>query len=209
MEARYISQRMYFEKKDTVIEVPRDVQFISSCHSSVKIAFDRNLFDKKIWDNSLKFAFVRNPWDRLVSIWLYYSSFRLGKVYPSNYALRTFDAFVMEVIRDGKWRYSLDLRNSQPYFNHVLPQTTWLSQGVNYIGRFENFDKDWSKVCSIMGIPYKRPMQTNSTSHYHYSYYYNDKTRKIVEDFYTEEIGFFRYKFERQKWQANYSGVLV
>jgi hypothetical protein len=200
MESSYNSLLLDFVKKTTVIEVPDEVEFIATNHASVGKAFKRGQLNKSVWDDSFKFCFVRNPWDRLVSVYKYYCSFRYKKNYKSNCLLKTFDVFVSRVIGNGEYRTGLKVRSAQPYFNHVLPQTSWIEEGVNYIGRFERLAEDWKEVCGLMGVKHEALPKVNSVAHFHYSRYYTAGLRKIVDKFYEEEIELFKYRFEDNRY---------
>lgn len=196
MESRYTSFNLVFENRDTVLTIPKDVEFISTNHAAMRKVFARGLMNKRVWDNSFKFCFVRNPWDRLVSVYKYYCGFRRKKNYKSNCLLETFDIFVSRVIGNGEYLTGLKVRNSQPHFNHALPQTSWIEEGVNYIGRFERLGEDWKEVCDLMCIKYEPLPVVNRSQHFHYSRYYTAESKRVVSKFYEQEIELFKYRFE-------------
>ena len=65
----------------------------------------------------------------------------------------------------------------------------------DFIGRFENLNKDFSKVCDMIGIPKMDLPTTNISRHQHYRHYYNTDTRNIVAELYKEDIDRFCYSF--------------
>jgi len=83
------------------------------------------------------FSFVRNPWDRLVSGWLYCPQ-------TKNVPLR-------DLLRH------LPLLSSDPHGHaHItrLQRDTIVHQGqiiVDFLGRFENLQTDFDHVCSAIG----------------------------------------------------------
>ena len=88
-----------------------------------------------------KFAFIRNPWDRLVSCWQ-------NKVIDSNYfnysegklsKMQSFDEFVSFVADE-------DIENCD---NHFILQSKIIDlNNIDFLGRFENFEKDLLAVVS-------------------------------------------------------------
>lgn len=135
-----------------------------------------------------KFAFVRNPWDRLVSF--YYSKI-LGKEHEgySEYWGMEFKEFVDHICLT-------DIANADKHFR---PQNLLLPvKDLDFIGRFENFNSDFAKVCATLNLPDSSLPHRNQSGHFHYSHYYDEKTRQAVADLYAEDIKFFGYTFEQR-----------
>lgn len=158
------------------------------------------------WDEYYKVAFVRNPWDRLVS---WYAMIQ-GKGNTTWYKRMT---------GLGKYnkirQYVLDNANSFEEFIYKCTDTIedtdgkksfWYNQldyisdadgnvMVDYIGRFENLAEDTSTVFKQLGIEGASLPHKNSSEHRNYRTYYNDQTRDLVAERYARDIEFFGYKF--------------
>ena len=65
---------------------------------------------------------------------------------------------------------------------------------IQFFGRFENLEEDWSKVCKILGVYISLPHKNKSRDR-GYRHYYDDETRKIVEKRNTSLIERFAYEF--------------
>lgn len=133
------------------------------------------------------FAFVRNPWDRLVSCWqskvLAKDHFDLG---PERDRLRSFPAFVDYVA-------TFDLDRCDP---HVRRQVTLIElDRLDFLGRFERFGDDFTSVCRHLGLTQSFDHR-NKTTHDHYSAYYDDRTIEKVRRLYEPDIRLFSYQFE-------------
>jgi hypothetical protein len=121
-----------------------------------------------------KFSFVRNPIDRVISSY----NFRISQGYTES-----FDEFFENV------------------HLHVQPQVNYLSwRGriiVDFVGKVENFDEDYNKVCSILGID----AQTVP--------YFNKSDRIIGRELLTEEMRVRLFKLYEEDFKVfHYSSVL-
>jgi len=133
------------------------------------------------------FAFVRNPWDRMVSTFSRMDGHMAWRAFEAGYDLRgaTFDEFV-EVAR---------------VFRHVhlQPQAQILCDengacGVDFLGRFDRLDQDFAVVAERLGVTV-RLERHNSSSHEDYRKHYNDRSRRLVAELYREDIEAFGYEF--------------
>lgn len=129
-------------------------------------------------DDYFKFMFCRNPWDRLVSI--YFS--REQHFGVDHGSFKEFVHWIKPFITPGKQQilYIMD-RDWKP--------------NIDFIGRFENYEEDWDKVCKKLGRDMELP-HLNKSEHKPYWEYYDDETREIVARKYKDDIEYFNYKFK-------------
>jgi Sulfotransferase family len=166
------------------------------------------------FDDYFKFAFVRNPWDRMVSIYKY---FRWNRYVE-------FKTFVVKKLtriwQDSHW--------------FIGPQSDFVCNEngeiiVDFVGKFETLDADFNKVCRHLGLPptelpyvnksakqnvrlsfnpkdvlkYARWLYRNRTipsikpapGFKNYHEYYDDECRELVADLYKKDIQLFGYEF--------------
>ena len=145
--------------------------------------------------NYFKFSFVRNPWERAVSdyLWLLRDSPQVFKTNSST--------FVDYLTESGGFEYIFKNKRSMSYRgDHVRTQTSYLYDAnknklVDYIGRTENFDTDFKYVLHKLGIKCDSIPREKKSKRKHYTEYYDNKTKKIIEDKYSVDIENFNYKY--------------
>jgi|19_taG_2_1085344.scaffolds.fasta_scaffold00733_9 hypothetical protein len=126
-----------------------------------------------------KFAFVRNPWDRVVSACMYRQS-DINDFLLNDY--------VKDI--DGK---KDPARHQMSQYDFLVDKNGKLK--VDFVGRFENLQTDFDFVCDKLGISKHQLPHSNKTRHKHYSEYYSGDTKKMVAKRYARDIEYFGYEF--------------
>ncbi len=149
----------------------------------------RLYYPTNFYSDYFKFAFVRNPWDRLVSCWH-------NKVVDSNYfkfpdakltEMRTFANFV-------NFLSGLDIENCDP---HLRLQCRLIDLNhIDYIGRLESLVSDLSKIFHILGIPLMSIESKNvSSKKNHYHEYFDPALVEKVYQIYRRDIQIFDFDY--------------
>ena len=143
-----------------------------------------SMFGAKKWNNFFKFAFIRNPWDRFVSLYHYRK-----KHQKTHIRGRSFKQCMMRMFDE--------------YPPRVHQQHFWVMDGdipiVDFIGRFENLQEDFAKVCKAIGATGITLGHHNQTVHEHYSRYYDDECLEFVTANCKRDIELFGYTFEDRR----------
>lgn len=160
------------------------------------ISMKRKIGDKR-FNNRFKFAFVRNPYDREVSLYKYKLKENKDTA-PSSFLKMTFEEWLGE-----KWRQHeeygkvIDLQ----LYEHAWPQMQYLKNEeneivVDFIGKFENLNSDFEFVKKKLGVkatlPHLKPSNDNGKG---YRSYYSETSKSIVENIYKEDFEHFDYTF--------------
>ena len=138
----------------------------------------------------LKFAFVRNPWDRAVSQIDFLRSVTGTKWFSGS----TFKEHVKVycTLTRNIWAHDL-----------AACQMTYLRNksgkiGVDFIGRFESLLDDFAKLCRMLGfqaVP-DLPHIYNSRRRQHYSAFYDTEAATWIRKRFAMDIDMLGYEFE-------------
>lgn len=151
------------------------------------------------FDTAYKFAFVRNPYDRLVSSYSF--SVKQGW-FTGNFKqfvktpLHNLHPQACQHTQPLTLHLSIDkLEYRRHCFEFHPDQSEPTIDYLNYIGRFENLQEDFNFVCDKIGLPRQHLYHKNATKHKYYTEYYDDETRAIVEERYAKDIEYFGYTY--------------
>ena len=166
---------------------------------------------QEMFDEYFKFAFVRNPWSRMVSIYKY-----LGYNRKCDFKTFLVGEFKNRIFKNRYW--------------FVGPQSEFIFSNdqkllVDYVGYFENLQNDFDFVCKQIGIPLTQLPHINESIHKHsqalssnlissakkllhnyrtrktpnyknYQDYYDKESIDCVAQLYQKDIELFGYDFE-------------
>lgn len=139
-------------------------------------------------ENCIRFAVVRNPWDRMVSMYNQNRKIKSYKVlgYKPNMTFKEF----CELAYQNK---------SNEKFIASIPQIEWTHTKYqpHDILKFETLQDDFCKMIEKYKINYissKLPHE-NKTHHAHFSEYYDLQSKEMIGDLFKEDIKIFKYSF--------------
>jgi hypothetical protein len=135
--------------------------------------------------NYYSFSFVRNPWDRAMSLWLHWiQNDREQRARLAESGIHDMEAWLRE---DSAWL-------------EVASQRSYVESGqahVSFIGEFETFEQDARHVVENFAAWEVPIPHSNTSRHSHYSHYFTPGARKLVAELAEWEIEEFNYKYER------------
>jgi len=140
------------------------------------------------WEDYTKFAFIRNPFDRMVSLYFFY----VEKIHEKLISKKMRE-YCTHVKSMGIEKF---LEEKQVPTQHEMLHDKDGKCLIDFVGRFENVDQDFDKISKqifgqkiILG-------QHNATSKKHYSEYYNEHTKQNVIDNYSKDFILGGYGYE-------------
>ncbi len=134
-------------------------------------------------ENYQIFCVIRNPFDRIFSMWKWESSVK-GFFEGVDYKKLKFKEFLQNHTWD--WYF-------KPQYDFIYSDHIDINR-VNLI-RFENLQNDFDIACDKIEIPRQQLPHTNKSKHKHYTEYYDDETKQIVAEKYAIDIEYFGYEF--------------
>ena len=150
---------------------------------------------------------VRNPWDAVVSY--YWWNLRLEgnekwEINENTSQKQAADLFHQMVFSIPVELASTDIVNDKDlctFHGFVAKHNIQMAMDprIDHIIRFEHLQEDFDEVTSelyLHNVPIPRFKTTQKKIKKHYSFYYNDITKRIVGDAFKDYIEKFDYKFE-------------
>lgn len=156
----------------------------------------RVIYGKKTFNRYFKFAFVRNPWDRLYSAYRYINSGgwnEADKLWGEEH-LDEYDDFNSFV---ANW---LTHENIMKHI-HFMPQHYFIcdDQGkllLDYVAYFETINEDFDIIARKLNINAELSHHNASPSA-SYLTAYNEESRRIVSNVYSKDIEILGYSFNK------------
>lgn len=150
-----------------------------------------------------KFAFVRNPWDRMASFYRYLRESRPRQEIDT---VSSFKDFLIQAESGVKWIERL----------HGMKQQTRYFAGdegaleLDFLGHYEYLHDDFNQITKILKIPAALPhlnMSSNTRSNYVDDY--DDEMVGIVERRFADDIRVFGYEFGKKEPNVRFSGPIM
>ncbi len=152
------------------------------------------------FESLFKFAFVRNPWDRLVSAYCHFQREQKDLLREHNiHAMPEFTEWILgdNIDYQGEaGEFIRSIRRSQ--FEHLIDLDHQII--VDFIGRYERLTEDFALLCERLELPHVQlPHKRNSKRSSSYLDLYDARSCDLVRDFYHNDVETFGYGFNENK----------
>ena len=208
--------------KNTGIWSQQEISLINSGNKSLSFGHANlnTLLEKKIisydtYENLYKFTVVRNPYDRLVSLY-FYNKFNenmefselIKKIYTKKIIIPALDE------RNIIFLEGYNTIESHKFISQWNLQVDWIPEKCHIL-RYENINNDFKNLCKILCIDDVKLPELNNTKlkEKNYMNYYNNETIQMVNEIYAKDFEILKYdkilpipkplEFNINKWNKN------
>lgn len=154
----------------------------SKSHGHLSVRELRPHLPGEIWESYLKFAFVRNPFERFVDTCLFLDG---GAATPRDATARMKQAITTKRFRQRPLAW---------------PQSDFLVDddgrvAVDFVGRYETLQSSFDEVCRLIGLGDTALERRRKPEDKPWMRYYDAELRDLVAAFYRDDIANFAYGY--------------
>lgn len=154
-----------------------------------------------LFEKYFVFSIVRNPWDRIYSIFSYYTNggnqrddLNIVRSIPDS-----FKGFCRKYLRNNRRLYFFGKPILWPQYRFLLVKKylffpSWKNSPIDYVGRFEKLEEDFNYIADRIKLPYRLP-HVRRNQHDHYAGKYDSETISMVSAIYQKDIEMWGYEF--------------
>ena len=149
-----------------------------------------------LMDQYFKFAYHRNPWDRMISSWIEFTTDRghlLTWSQPLKDQFKTFEDFVLN-FEESVWCQHINFQPTS-FYTHTRKGKSL----VDHIAKYDDWHNETKYIFEKIGLriedmQQKRYRKTDRHVDYR-KYYTNDKMIEVVKRYFNKDIDKFGDKF--------------
>ena len=153
-------------------------------------ALDYVKFDEEKFHSYFSFAFVRNPFDRIVSAFHYLKQGG-GNTIDKNFAdehlkdCLDFRSFVLALKNDTFKEKILSWMHFVPQYIYVCDEDKNVL--VDFLGKFESLEEDFSRLLELLNRK-EDLSKANKSKHLSFEKYYDDMAFAVVKELYKDDF---------------------
>jgi len=152
---------------------------VTFCHDYLHELKANGVLTDSFYDRAFKFCFVRNPWDRFLSLYHYKNIYEKRRTRFKQFCM-SFDRQKLK----GQWNL----------------QVSWIPDDIDYIGHVETIEQDFTYILSVLNLDHIQLKKDNTSKPIrffkrHYTKYYDSESQEAIRDVYKEDIEKLGYEF--------------
>ena len=181
--------------------INKDGYIIFHSHTTPELFWNR-IKNKEIYKNYKWCSMARNPWEACVSyFWFSMSAHAsLSEAIKQEEFRHVFNDWLNH---DGEADSYTSAEKIQVTPIQLISEINegCISEKIDYYIRFDKLQLDYKTVTYLLDVP-SFPLRKFKSSfkqlNKHYSWYYSNESRKLVEEYFPKTINKFKYKFEKR-----------
>ncbi|MEM7359122.1 MAG: sulfotransferase family 2 domain-containing protein [Pseudomonadota bacterium] len=178
MEEGDWEQQMLFGKQ--ALPIP---ELAALGHGHLNVAEVQPHLPAEQWHGYTKIAFVRNPYDRFISVCAF-----LNRDNPG--------------FKENSINWMKAALNRPQFRSRLLVRPQYLQlkgtdgqSAMDEIGRYEDLQSSLDRILASLGLDSVQLEVVNRSEHAHYQQSYDDELREMVRQYYAQDLAVFDYQF--------------
>ena len=152
-------------------------------HGHISVRQIQPFFDNDVWAGYTKFGFVRNPFERFISVCFFLN--RQNIEFSENSL-----AWMKSAIVHPRFQQRVLVR---PQYQQLIEASGEIALDV--VGRYEGLQSSLDSILQSLSLKPVKLEVKNSSQHDHYHQHYDDELKELVEAFYREDLERFEYSY--------------
>ena len=152
-------------------------------HGHITVKEIQRHIEHETFNAYYKFAVVRNPFDRFVSVCAF-----LNRDNPEFHEQPL--TWMKAALNRPRFLSRILVR---PQIRQLLDDNDKIA--MDYVGRYESLDESTEKIFTDIGLPAQHLGQHNASEHADYQQYYDDELRRMVGELYAGDLKAFGYEY--------------
>ena len=189
-----ISDALGLELFERPEQIKGGLGWVDFCHMHIPSLIKKGHLPQDY--NPFTFTFVRNPYDRAVSLYFYMKNYKMitpdgGYKMREEAKLDTFLDFCKQLEKKKFGPVGVHNNKKRSIFN---PQWEWIKgMDIDFTGRYEQLQPDFNLLCDTLHIGRRTLGHMRATKHDHYTTYLCKESRAIINKVYKDDFKHLGY----------------
>ena len=155
-------------------------------HGHISVREIKPHLDLAVWQSYIKFGFVRNPYDRFISVCFFLN--RNNEQFAGQPL-----SWMKAALGRDQFRQRILVR---PQYQQLVDHNGDIA--LDYVARYESIDDSVAELSELLNLPLSALPTKNTSEHGAYTAYYDDELREMVSEFYQGDFKMFCYNHDNE-----------